>query len=247
MFDYTKLDGRLNAITYFVSLLISLVVHIVVLSVVLVLPLIFFNALNTNELLTFLVDPPAPPAPPALPSPPVRPSSRGERFIARQDVDIAPAHIPDGILPPDDSQAAIGIEDLLADTGQVSGQAKGMEGMLDALLQRDPPKLTDPPRPKKPTLIRVGGVVQQSKRIFMVDPVYPDLARRARVSGTVILEATIDEEGNVSELRILSGHPLLNQAAVEAVKQWKYSPTVLNGEPMMVQAVVTVIFHLRER
>jgi protein TonB len=77
-----------------------------------------------------------------------------------------------------------------------------------------------------------------------VDPPYPDLAKRARVSGKVILVVTVDEEGNVAECRVTSGHPLLNDAALNAVKQWKYSPTLLNGEPVPVIANVTVIFKL---
>uniref|UniRef100_A0A7V4G9P2 Energy transducer TonB n=1 Tax=Desulfobacca acetoxidans TaxID=60893 RepID=A0A7V4G9P2_9BACT len=93
--------------------------------------------------------------------------------------------------------------------------------------------------------IRVGGNVQESKLIRRVEPVYPELAKRARVQGTVVLIVTVDEEGNVSDIQISKGHPLLNDAAVSAVRQWKYSPTLLNGEPVPVIATVTVIFNLK--
>ena len=93
--------------------------------------------------------------------------------------------------------------------------------------------------------IRVGGNVQESKLIRKVDPVYPELAKRARVTGRVILIVTVDEEGNVTDIRVSSGHPLLNEAAISAVKQWKYSPTLLNGEPVPVTATVTVFFNLK--
>ena len=101
-----------------------------------------------------------------------------------------------------------------------------------------------PPPPKKKDPVRVGGSIQSSKLIRRVEPVYPDLAKRARVQGVVLLQVTVDETGNVTDLKIIRGHPLLNQAAVDAVRQWKYSPTLLNGEPVPVIATVTVNFLL---
>jgi protein TonB len=74
--------------------------------------------------------------------------------------------------------------------------------------------------------------------------VYPPLARTARVSGIVVLEAVIGKDGSVSEIHVVSGHPLLQQAAVDAVKQWKYKPTMLNDEPVEVQTTITVTFNL---
>jgi protein TonB len=92
----------------------------------------------------------------------------------------------------------------------------------------------------------VGGDVQESKLLLKVVPVYPALAIVARAAGSVILEAEIDEEGNVANVKIVSGHPLLVNAAAQAVKRWKYSPTLLNGEPQSVLATVTVVFRLKE-
>ena len=86
--------------------------------------------------------------------------------------------------------------------------------------------------------------MQESKILRRVDPVYPELAKRARVDQIVMLEVSVDEEGNVANVRVIRGHPLLDQAAIDAVKQWKYSPTLLNGEPVPVIATVTVIFKL---
>jgi protein TonB len=102
-----------------------------------------------------------------------------------------------------------------------------------------------PPKPVKREALRVGGNVQESKLIRKVEPVYPELAKRARVSGVVILVVTVDEEGNVTDVKVNKGHALLNEAAVNAVRQWKYSPTTLNGEPVPVIATVTVIFNLK--
>jgi TonB family protein len=91
--------------------------------------------------------------------------------------------------------------------------------------------------------IRVGSNVQESKLIHKVDPVFPDTAKAARVSGVVILQLTVGVEGNVLEAQVLRGHPLLDQAALEAVRQWRYSPTMLNGEAVSVIATVSLRFH----
>jgi protein TonB len=100
----------------------------------------------------------------------------------------------------------------------------------------------DLPRRVRRPPIKVGGNIQESKLIRKVEPVYPELAKRARVQGKVVLVVTVDEEGSVADINIASGHPLLDEAAVTAVRQWKYSPTLLNGEPVSVIATVTVTF-----
>jgi TonB family protein len=99
-----------------------------------------------------------------------------------------------------------------------------------------------PPRRNLRQPINVDGNVQASKPIRKVELVYPELAKRARVAETIILVITVDEEGNVTDLKVQKGHPLLNPAAIDAVKQWKYSPTLLNGEPVPVSFAVTVIY-----
>ena len=92
--------------------------------------------------------------------------------------------------------------------------------------------------------LRVGGNVQESKVIRRVDPVYPELAKQARIEATVILEVLVNEQGEVANIRVLRSHPLLEQAAIDAVKQWRYSPTLLNGEAVPVIATQTVVFRL---
>jgi TonB family protein len=104
------------------------------------------------------------------------------------------------------------------------------------------PNDTDLPRRVHRQPIKVGENVQESKLISRVEPVYPELAKLARVQGRVVLAVTIDEEGNVSEIKVTRGHSLLYEAAVAAVRQWRYSPTLLNGEPVPVIAIVTVTF-----
>jgi TonB family protein len=92
--------------------------------------------------------------------------------------------------------------------------------------------------------LKVGGNVQESKLIHKVEPIYPEAAKAARVTGVVILLVTINEDGRVWDINVTRGHPMLVDAAVTAVKQWQYSPTLLNGEPVPVMATVTVIFSL---
>ena len=95
-----------------------------------------------------------------------------------------------------------------------------------------------------PSRVRVGGAVQSANLISHVAPVYPPLAKQARLQGDVVLEAVISREGDVTNLRVVSGHPLLVEAALTAARQWKYRPTLLNGQPVEVISQVTVPFTL---
>jgi periplasmic protein TonB len=97
-----------------------------------------------------------------------------------------------------------------------------------------------------PAPVRVGGQIQAPRKIRHVAPAYPDLARRAGVAGVVVLECVIDRDGLVRSVQVLSGHPLLNEAAVGAVRQWAYRPTLLNGVPVAVVMTVTVRFSTRQ-
>lgn len=94
------------------------------------------------------------------------------------------------------------------------------------------------------TPVRIGGGIKPPMKVRDVKPVYPPVAQSARVQGIVIAEITIDENGDVADARILRGQPLLNDAAIEAVRQWKYTPTLLNGSPVPVIMTVTVTFHI---
>jgi protein TonB len=103
------------------------------------------------------------------------------------------------------------------------------------------PEIVKPPE----TPVRVGGDVQSAKLIKQVVPAYPQTARQIRVSGTVHLLGIIAKDGTIQRLQVLSGHPLLRQAALDAVSQWIYRPTILNGQPVEVEAPIDVIFTLR--
>lgn len=93
--------------------------------------------------------------------------------------------------------------------------------------------------------IRVGGGFQQFKLRKKVEPIYPEGAKKAGIRGAVLLQVTIDETGHVSDVKVIRGDPLLTEAAADAVRQWEYEPTILNGQPVPVIATVTVDFTIR--
>ena len=92
--------------------------------------------------------------------------------------------------------------------------------------------------------MRVSQGVSQGLLVHQVKPSYPPLARQARIQGTVVLQAVIGKDGNIQGLKVVSGHPMLAPAALEAVKQWKYKPYFLNGEPVEVDTTINVNFTL---
>ena len=111
---------------------------------------------------------------------------------------------------------------------------------------QDPAPVTANSDTPKPTRISIGGNVAAAKLTHVVHPVYPPLARQTRISGTVRLHAVISKDGKVLSLDVVSGHPLLLQAALDAVHQWTYQPTLLNGEPVEVDTAIDVIFALQD-
>jgi len=132
-------------------------------------------------------------------------------------------------------------------TGGVPGGVAGgsMGGVLGGVIGgmgAAPP----PPKPKLNGPLRVGGNVQAARIVNRVQPVYPPLARQTRISGTVRLHAIIGKDGAITSLEVMSGHPLLQQAALDAVRQWRYQPTLLNGEPVDVDTTIDVIFSLNQ-
>src|SRR6202047_722898 len=113
------------------------------------------------------------------------------------------------------------------------------KAMLSTLLVAPPPP---PPKPTAPQRVKQGGNVTAASIITQTRPLYPALARQARIQGNVVLHAIIDKEGKVAPLEGISGHPRLVQSALDAVKQWRYKPTQLNGDPVEVDTTITVTF-----
>lgn len=227
---------------------VSLAVHVAVLATLLILPLFFTNNLNMQRLnLTFL----APPMTPAAPPPPLIRSSEVAKV---RNVPVhtfvpgkltAPSVIPKVIASVPSDMAA---PDVMGGVpgGVPGGQVGGVVGgVLGGVLSSVPAPVPVQPAavaegPRKP--VRVGGNVKPPKLIFGPEPEYPGLARQSHISGVVVIEAIIDEHGNVTGMRAISGHPLLIQAALSAVSKRKYEPTILDGEPTPIDLRVEVSF-----
>jgi protein TonB len=228
------------------TILVSTMVQTLLLGVMILIPLIYTEALPKTMLTTFLVAPPPPPPPP--PPPAAQPIQKIVRPVARlmQAGKLqAPTVIPKSVtmikeeeMPPD--VGAVGV------VGGVPGGVPGGQagGVLGGIIGGAPGAGLPPPPPPQQQRIRVGGNVQQALLINQVRPVYPPLAKQARISGVVRLQAIIAKDGSVQELQVLQGHPLLVQAALDAVRQWRYRPTLLNGEPVEVVTTVDVVFTL---
>jgi protein TonB len=250
MFESMESNKGLHAAKRLMALLISITFHALVILLIVVLPLVFFQLMPEVDLLTFLIAAPAPPLPPPPPPPEQKTPTQGKRAnpkIQFRFIDSIPDQLPFGIpVLWDEPQPVIssaGIEGFglgMLGTGDPAGAA-GIDSILHSSAPTVPPP-PPPPPPRKPLLI--GGKVQEAKLILKVPPVYPEIARRAHISGLVVLEVTIDEEGNVTGWKTQQGHPVLVEAAVQAVKQWKYSPTLLNGEPLQVVSTVNINFIL---
>ena len=232
------------------SLFVSCFVHGVFLLILLLVPLLHYETLPA-QILTRVIPPDPPPPPPLPPLPP--PASQTARRAAQTEVSLpdftVPTQIPDTIPPPEMGE----IPDLAALNSGHRGVPEGVgfgpvtQGVWvpgNTLAPSPPPPPPPPPAVEK-TPIRVTTGIQSAKLIRRVEPTYPPLAVRARVQGPVHLQLTIDEVGTVAEVRIISGNLMLVEAAVDAVWKWKYSPTLLNGEPVPVIATVTVNFVLK--
>ena len=233
------------------TVVLSFVIQCLVMVLLVILPMIYFDVLPAATLQSFLVAPPPPPPPPP---PPAAAAPKVVRVIPRQfDAGrlMAPKSIPKDIaqikeeeLPPPSS--GVGVVGGLS--GGVAGGTPGgvLGGILGGVPSAAPPPPPPPPKAVTPQRIRVGGNVQAANLINQVRPVYPPLAKQARISGTVELSAIIGKDGRVQDLKVVRGHPLLVQAALDAVKNWIYKPTLLNGEPVEVSTTIDVNFTLAQ-
>ena len=222
---------------------LSFAVQIGIVLVMILIPLIYTEALPKQLLTTFLVAPPPPPPPP----PPAAAIQRIVKPVARlihNGQMTAPTVIPKKVemikeeeLPPD--VGAVGV------TGGVPGGVPGGQagGVLGGIIGGTGAGLPPPPK-VAPSRIRVGGNVAQANLIHMVNPQYPAIAKTAHISGTILLHAIIGKDGTVQNLQYISGPPLLMQSAMDAVKQWRYKPTLLNGDPVDVDTTISVVFTL---
>lgn len=221
------------------SMVLSLILQIMVLGVLCLVPLFFPQMLVPGLPLKSLVLA-APPKPPAA-----------IKAIASSS-HMAPAPVRSFVL----IRGPLVVKPVIADApasaaapeingaGTPGGVPYGIGDALPQALPTPPP--VSKPKPETPKAIRVGGSVSNANLIHMVQPVYPPLARSTRVQGTVEFTATISKAGSIENLVLVHGHPLLINAAKEAVLQWRYRPTLLNGEPVEVITDIVVNFALSQ-
>ncbi len=242
MFEQTFVDGVGRTKRPY-TILLSLAIQVVMIGVLVIIPLIYFDALPGASLSASLVAPPPPPPPP--PQVVKVAHTAPKQFIANQL--MAPKSVPSKILMVTEEEAPLssgvvgGIPGGMPGGG--GGVLGGIIGGLPAAAPPPPPKAAPPP-PKPVGPQRIGGNVQAANLINAVKPVYPPLAKMARQQGTVKFEATISKEGTIEDLKLVSGPPLLVPAAMEAVKQWRYKPTLLNGDAVEVLTTIDVNFSL---
>jgi len=224
------------------TVVVSMIFQSIFLGILILIPLIYTEALPKTMMATLLVAPPPPPPPP--PPPAATPVVKVKPQVHLMDAGklVAPKVIPKEVkiikeeAEPDMGASAGGVPGGVAG-GSMGGTIGGVIGGMGGA-----------PPPPKPTQqrIRQGGSVQAALLVNKVQPVYPPLARQTRISGTVRLHAIISKSGSVESLEVISGHPLLVRAAMDAVQQWKYKPTLLNGEPVEVDTTIDVIFSLNQ-
>jgi protein TonB len=226
----------------------SVLLHAVLIAGLIIVPLYFTDSLDLKSLQNTWLVSPAPPGPPPPPAAPqvlhamksVARLIQGGRMMAPS---VVPKHIvimKEEALPPDTAGGVVGGVPGGVPGGTLGGVLGGIIGGAAAPVASVPA----PPAPVK-RIIRVGGKVTPPRQVYSAAVVYPPIAKVAKIEGTVVIDAIIDEHGDVVEARAVSGPPLLLGAALKAVEQWKYEPTRLNGEPVSIEMQVQVHFNLQ--
>jgi protein TonB len=228
----------------------SFILNCLFVGVLLVLPLCFTEELPKAQLLTFLTAPPPPPPPP-----PPAATQNIQRVMRQIQTDVlstgqlrTPSRIPQNVQMIKEEEAPppmpVGGGGVIGGVpgGVPGGQLGGVIGGIVSSTSSAAavPKLI----PVTPQRVRVSQGVTKGLLIRRIEPSYPPLAKAARVQGEVILKAIIDKDGMIQDLQLVSGHPMLVPSAIDAVRQWRYKPYLLNGQPVEVETTITVIFSL---
>ena len=216
------------------TLAASIVAHALILAAVIVVPLLATDVLPplADSVGVFRPDAPPPPDPPA---PAITRTRAANPQVTRNAAPVEPPdEIRDEVVRPPHTDFTVGVAPPTGD-----GLFTGIDGGTGPALPRPPPPAPAPPKP-----VRLSAY-EMPRKIHDVAPLYPELAQRARVEGVVIIEAVIAVDGTVRDARVLRSVALLDRAALDAVKQWRYAPTRLNGVAVPVIVTVTVQFRLQ--
>jgi len=248
MFSDSLLEFGVQRKRKFFATTTSFIVNGLAIVAMLIIPLAFPEALPKAQLLTFLVAPPPPPPPPP-------PAAAEVQHVVRQiQTDMlnngalrTPTKIPQKIQMIKEEEAPPPMPASGGVVGGVPGGIPGgqMGGVIGSVISATS-SLAAVPKfvPATPQRFRISAGVTKGLLIQRIEPPYPTLARAARVQGDVVLSAVIDSNGHITNLLLVSGHPMLVPAAIAAVKQWRYKPYLLNGQPVEVETTITVIFTL---
>jgi protein TonB len=237
MFDQTFVTGSAKTLKPW-TVAVSLVLQTLGAAVVLILPLLHVAALHAPEKTFYWLPLKAPPPLPVQPQPIVR-SSR----LVRRGIFIAPTAVPRHIdMTADLPNIAPGLDS--EPVGPVLMPATLPVFQPSVPAPQPPVAMTRPAPPLSANPVRVSGGAQAARLIFAPKPEYPALAKAARVQGVVRMEAIIGRDGAITNLRVVGGPPLLVAAAIAAVQQWRYHPTLLNAEPVEVATEIEVNFTL---
>jgi protein TonB len=207
----------------------SFLINCLVIMLMLAVPLMFTEELPKAQLLTFLV------------------VKQIQTDLLNNGTLRTPSKIPQKIQMIKEEEAPPPMASNGGVVGGVPGGIPGgqLGGVIGSVISSSN-SLAAVPKfvPTTPTRVRISGGVTKGMVIQRVEPTYPTLARAARVQGDVILSAVIDTNGQITNLQLVSGHPMLVPAALAAVKLWRYKPYLLNGQPVEVETTITVIFTL---
>ncbi len=226
------------------SILLSLSAELAGIGLLVLLPLIWAERIPALSLTKIAVWLPLAPEPAPVHQTPATSHIKPSPFVPAR-VFVAPARVPDRLIAfTDPPPPTTGFEPF------ANGQARiGLEAgnlATDTSGPPEPPVVRRPAQagPATPVRIRVSQM-EAAKLLHKVLPVYPAIAKTTRTSGTVYLLGVIATDGSIRSLRVLKGHPLLVGAALEAVRQWRYQPTILNGQAVEVEAPISVTFTLQ--
>ena len=200
-------------------------------------PLLHPEALPRQMMATLMVAPSPPPAPPPA-APAARVQAKPQMLMSEFE---APSRIPQihqlneaSISPP------------MVDEQRMGDLSSGIPGGIGSILNDVGTRQPTVVRPKAPTNLNVSSGVMAGNLLTKTMPQYPAIARAARIQGVVVLQATISKSGSIENLRVIGGPPMLQQAAIDAVRSWRYKPYLLNGEPVEVETTINVVFNLGE-
>ncbi len=221
--------------------LASFALQAVAVGCLLLLPLLYTQGLPQFQLISSLIAPTPPPAPLAPEA--VRNPHQAASNLSSDGRVVAPRFVPREVLQIDEPIAPPPM-----DTGGLrvpggTGDSTIPSGVLNSIGTGNNIVIPPPPSPPSTHPPRVSRMME-GNLVYRVQPQYPALARQARVQGMVVLRAVITREGKIANLQVMSGHPMLVQSAMDAVRQWRYRPYYLNNEPVEVETQVTVNFTL---